>query len=162
MKNNYHHSQRKKINKYGAFFCCCLCSKNQALELTWGHGSSVFLSWSPSRTSSSQDSHQVELCRQLGERLGLKDGEQVHLHSEAFVCLTACQLLPWAEEEVFLFTHSLSRVPQGFLKSCHQVSSVHQVFVEPLTSDDWEILVGEAQWPQSCAVVNACIAYCIW
>lgn len=90
MKNNYHHSQRKKINKYGAFFCCCLCSKNQALELTWGHGSSVFLSWSPSRTSSSQDSHQVELCRQLGERLGLKDGEQVHLHSEAFVWLPAC------------------------------------------------------------------------
>lgn len=79
-------------------------TENQALELTWGHGSSVFLSWSPSRTSSSQDSHQVELCRQLGERLGLKDGEQ------------------------------------GFLKSCHQVSSVHQVFVEPLTSDDWEIL----------------------
>lgn len=91
MKNHhhYHHSQRKKINKYGAFFVC-LCSKNQALELTWGHGSSVFLSWSPSRTSSSQDSHQVELCRQLGERLGLKDGEQVHLHSEAFVCLFDC------------------------------------------------------------------------
>ncbi|KAG7244990.1 hypothetical protein INR49_023556 [Caranx melampygus] len=77
---------------------------NQALELSWGHGSSLFLSWTLNRTSSSFDSHRVELCRQLGEKLGLKDGEQ------------------------------------GFLRPCHQVSSVHQVFVEPLSSDDWEIL----------------------
>lgn len=56
----------------------CLClSQNQALELSWGHGSPVFLSWTQNRTSSSLDSHQVELCRQLGEKLGLKDGEQV-------------------------------------------------------------------------------------
>nr|XP_046273576.1 peroxisome biogenesis factor 1 isoform X2 [Scatophagus argus] len=79
-------------------------NENQALELSWGHGPPVFLSWTHSRTSSSLDSHKVELCRQLGEKLGLKDGEQ------------------------------------GFLRPCHQVSSVHQVFVEPLTSDDWEIL----------------------
>ncbi|XP_035537876.1 peroxisome biogenesis factor 1 [Morone saxatilis] len=79
-------------------------NENQALELSWGHGSSVFLSWTQNRTSSSLDSHKVELCRQLGEKLGLKDGEQ------------------------------------GFLRPCHQVSSVHQVFVEPLSSDDWEIL----------------------
>ncbi|XP_041811333.1 peroxisome biogenesis factor 1 isoform X2 [Chelmon rostratus] len=79
-------------------------SLNEALELSWGHGSPVFLSWTHSRSSSSLDSHTVELCRQLGEKLGLKDGEQ------------------------------------GFLRPCHQVSSVHQVFVEPLSSDDWEIL----------------------
>ncbi|KAM3596021.1 uncharacterized protein V6R79_007067 [Siganus canaliculatus] len=78
--------------------------ENQALELSWGHGSPVFLSWTPKRTSSGLDSHRVELCRQLGEKLGLNDGEQ------------------------------------GFLRPCHQVSSVHQVFVEPLSSDDWEIL----------------------
>ncbi|KAF7659306.1 hypothetical protein LDENG_00000210, partial [Lucifuga dentata] len=77
---------------------------NQALELSWGHGSSVFLSWTQNRTSSSLDDHKVELCRQLGEKLGLRDGEQ------------------------------------GFLRSCQQVSSVHQVFVEPLSCDDWEIL----------------------
>ncbi|XP_076864860.1 peroxisomal ATPase PEX1 isoform X3 [Brachyhypopomus gauderio] len=29
---------------------------------------------------------------------------------------------------------------QGSLRPCHQVQSVHQVFVEPLSSDDWEIL----------------------
>lgn len=75
----------------------CLCSKNQALELSWGHGSSVFLSWTPSRTSSSHDNHQVELCRHLGEKLGLKDGEQVQRHSEQFVfmlavsCPSGCQ-----------------------------------------------------------------------
>ncbi|XP_068188503.1 peroxisomal ATPase PEX1 isoform X2 [Antennarius striatus] len=81
----------------------CL-TENQALELSWGHGSPVFLSWTLSRTSSNQESHKVELCRQLGEKLGLQDGEQ------------------------------------GFLRPCHQISSVHQVFVEPLTCDDWEIL----------------------
>ncbi|XP_034560407.1 peroxisome biogenesis factor 1 [Notolabrus celidotus] len=81
----------------------CL-NENQALELSWGHGCPVFLSWTQNRTSSNLDSHKVELCRQLGETLGLKDGEQ------------------------------------GFLKPCHQVSSVHQVFVEPVSSDDWEIL----------------------
>ncbi|XP_055369013.1 peroxisome biogenesis factor 1 isoform X2 [Betta splendens] len=77
---------------------------NQALELSWSHGDPVFLSWTQNRTSSSLESHQVALCRRLGEKLGLKDGEQ------------------------------------GFLRPCHQVSSVHQVLVEPLTSDDWEIL----------------------
>lgn len=79
-------------------------NENQALELSWGHGSPVFLSWAPNRNSSSVNGHQVELSRQLGEKLGLSDGEQ------------------------------------GFLRPCHQVSSVHQVFVEPLSSDDWEIL----------------------
>ncbi|XP_041665948.1 peroxisome biogenesis factor 1 [Cheilinus undulatus] len=79
-------------------------NENQALELSWGHGCPIFLSWTQNRTTSNLDSHKVELCRQLGEKLGLKDGEQ------------------------------------GFLRPCHQVSSVHQVFVEPLSSDDWEIL----------------------
>uniref|UniRef100_A0A8C5H322 Peroxisomal ATPase PEX1 n=1 Tax=Gouania willdenowi TaxID=441366 RepID=A0A8C5H322_GOUWI len=79
-------------------------SESQALELSWGHGSQVFLSWAPVRASSSWENYKVELSRQLGEKLGLKDGEQ------------------------------------GFLRTCHQVSSLHQVFVEPLSSDDWEIL----------------------
>uniref|UniRef100_A0A3Q2YML2 Uncharacterized protein n=1 Tax=Hippocampus comes TaxID=109280 RepID=A0A3Q2YML2_HIPCM len=29
---------------------------------------------------------------------------------------------------------------KGFLKACQQVSSVHRVFVEPLSADDWELL----------------------
>ncbi|KAJ3608660.1 hypothetical protein NHX12_023191 [Muraenolepis orangiensis] len=78
--------------------------ENQALELSWAHGSPVFLSWTRSRSASKPEEHRVELCRQLGEKLGLKEGEQ------------------------------------GFLRPCQQVSSVHQVFVEPLSSDDWEIL----------------------
>ncbi|KAM8840988.1 peroxisomal ATPase PEX1 isoform 1-T1 [Spinachia spinachia] len=78
--------------------------ENQALELSWAHGAPVFLSWTQNRRSCSLDSNNVELCRQLGEKLGLSDGEQ------------------------------------GFLRPCHQVSSVYRVFVEPLSSDDWEIL----------------------
>ncbi|XP_074543507.1 peroxisomal ATPase PEX1 [Halichoeres trimaculatus] len=78
--------------------------EDQAVELSWGNGLPVFLSWTQNRASSNQDSHKVELCRQLGEKLGLNDGDQ------------------------------------GFLRPCHQVSSVQQVFVEPLSSDDWEIL----------------------
>lgn len=39
---------------------------------------------------------------------------------------------------VFVFFPSL----QGFLRPCLQVQSVQQVFVEPLSTDDWEILVG--------------------
>ncbi|MEQ2293032.1 hypothetical protein AMECASPLE_029044, partial [Ameca splendens] len=50
--------------------------ENQALELSWGNGSPVFLSWTRYRASSGPDGHNVELCRQLGEKLGLKDGEQ--------------------------------------------------------------------------------------
>ncbi|KAJ0003280.1 hypothetical protein NQD34_008378 [Periophthalmus magnuspinnatus] len=80
-----------------------LLNENQALELSWGSGTSAFLSWTCNRNSSN-DTQRVELCRQLGERLGIEDGEQ------------------------------------GFIKPCRQVSSVHQVFVEPLSFDDWEIL----------------------
>nr|XP_057903947.1 peroxisomal ATPase PEX1-like isoform X1 [Doryrhamphus excisus] len=80
-------------------------NENQALELSRSHGPSVFLSWTLNRSSSSSfDSHRVEMCRHLGEKLGLRDGEE------------------------------------GFLRPCQQVSSVHRVFVEPLSSDDWEIL----------------------
>uniref|UniRef100_A0A3P9MJV8 Peroxisomal ATPase PEX1 n=1 Tax=Oryzias latipes TaxID=8090 RepID=A0A3P9MJV8_ORYLA len=79
-------------------------NENQALELSWDGGLTVFLSWCPIRASLGADSHRVELSRQLGEKLGLTDGEQC------------------------------------FLRPCHQVSSLNQVFVEPLSSDDWEIL----------------------
>ncbi|TRY84316.1 hypothetical protein DNTS_025427 [Danionella cerebrum] len=77
--------------------------ENQILELSWGVSPSVFLSWVRSRSSGGPDDT-VELSRQLGEKLGLKDGEQ------------------------------------GFLRPCHQVQSLQQVFVEPLSPDDWEIL----------------------
>lgn len=81
-----------------------LLNENQALELSWGNGSVAFLSWTHTRYSSNCDTYRVELCRQLGEKLGLEDGEH------------------------------------GYIKPCRQVSSVHQVFVEPLSVDDWEIL----------------------
>ncbi|KAL7830386.1 hypothetical protein SRHO_G00315130 [Serrasalmus rhombeus] len=76
--------------------------ESQALELSWGCAAPVFLSWIRSHTSLQEN--RVELSRQLGEKLGLQEGEQ------------------------------------GFLRPCGQVQSVQQVFVEPLSSDDWEIL----------------------
>ncbi|XP_031585150.1 peroxisome biogenesis factor 1 [Oreochromis aureus] len=79
-------------------------NENQPLELSCGHGPPVFLTWTQNRASSSLDSHKVELCRQLGEKQGLTDGEE------------------------------------GFLRPCHQVSSLDRVFVEPVSADDWEIL----------------------
>lgn len=66
--SNHHHK-----HNFGYLF------KSQALELSWGHGSTVFLSWTFGRISSSHDSNEVELCQQLGEKLGLKAGEQVHI-----------------------------------------------------------------------------------
>uniref|UniRef100_A0A8C2IKX1 Peroxisomal ATPase PEX1 n=1 Tax=Cyprinus carpio TaxID=7962 RepID=A0A8C2IKX1_CYPCA len=84
-------------------FATHLClHENQILELSWGVSAPVFLSWTRSRSSGPED--RVEISRQLGERLGLKEGEQ------------------------------------GYLRPCHQVQSVQQVFVEPLSPDDWEIL----------------------
>ncbi|CAL8296525.1 unnamed protein product [Lota lota] len=105
--------------------------ENQALELSWGHGSPVFLSWTRSRSSTKPEEHIVELCRQLGEKLGLKEGEQVRGSRYFAVKDTVC-----------LCVHivTVCCVPKGFLRPCQQVSSVHQVFVEPLSSDDWEIL----------------------
>ncbi|XP_077363973.1 peroxisomal ATPase PEX1 isoform X2 [Festucalex cinctus] len=80
-------------------------NENQALELSSSHGGPpVFLSWTLSSSNSGLDSHHVELCRHLAEKLGLRDGEE------------------------------------GFVRTCQQVSSVHRVFVEPVSADDWEIL----------------------
>ncbi|KAI4890260.1 hypothetical protein NFI96_014035 [Prochilodus magdalenae] len=85
-----------------AFGTCLPDAKPQALELSWGSAAPVFLSWIRSHTSAQEN--RVELSRQLGEKLGLQEGEQ------------------------------------GFLRPCGQVQSVQQVFVEPVSSDDWEIL----------------------
>ncbi|KAL4629882.1 peroxisome biogenesis factor 1 isoform X3 [Arapaima gigas] len=87
-----------------AFGTCLPDAQNQVLELCWGHHAPVYLSWSRCGHRSYQNENTVEVNRQLGDKLGIKDGEQ------------------------------------GFLRPCHQVLSVQQVYVEPLSSDDWEIL----------------------
>lgn len=59
-------------------FATHLClHENQILELSWGVSAPVFLSWIRSRSSGPED--RVEISRQLGEKLGLRDGEQGYL-----------------------------------------------------------------------------------
>ncbi|KAJ8273320.1 hypothetical protein GJAV_G00100240 [Gymnothorax javanicus] len=80
-------------------------AENQVLELSWGESvAPVYLSWTKCLQNSNRSGNTVEVNRQLGDKLGIKDGEQ------------------------------------GFLRPCQQVRSVQQVMVEPLSSDDWEIL----------------------
>lgn len=55
---------------------------------------------------------------------------------------------------MLILTHWLCDFPQSFLRPCHQVSSLHQVFVEPLSSDDWEILVGDTVTCLACLHAN--------
>ncbi|NXH20980.1 PEX1 factor, partial [Bucco capensis] len=64
----------------------------------------VFLSWMESRSRWHQGESIAEINRQLAEKLGIADGEQV------------------------------------FLEPCSHISSCQQVEVEPLSTDDWEIL----------------------
>ncbi|XP_014307880.1 peroxisome biogenesis factor 1 isoform X5 [Myotis lucifugus] len=78
--------------------------QNQAIEVAWGH-QPAFLSWVEGRHFSDQGENVAEINRQVGQKLGLSNGEQV------------------------------------FLKPCSHVVSCQQVEVEPLSADDWEILI---------------------
>ncbi|XP_029444729.1 peroxisome biogenesis factor 1 [Rhinatrema bivittatum] len=52
--------------------------QNQAIEVLWGEDP-VFLSWVEIRHHNHQGENVAEINRQLGEKLGMKDGEQVFL-----------------------------------------------------------------------------------
>ncbi|XP_077915388.1 peroxisomal ATPase PEX1 isoform X5 [Halichoerus grypus] len=78
--------------------------QNQAIEVAWGH-QPAFLSWVEGRHFSDQGENVAEINRQVGQKLGLSNGDQV------------------------------------FLKLCSHVVSCQQVEVEPLSADDWEILI---------------------
>ncbi|XP_074999871.1 peroxisomal ATPase PEX1 isoform X4 [Calonectris borealis] len=77
--------------------------QGQAVKVSCGH-QPVFLSWMEIRHRGRQGENIAEINRQLAEKLGITDGEQV------------------------------------FLEPCSHVSSCQQVEVEPLSTDDWEIL----------------------
>ncbi len=66
--------------------------QNQILELSWGVSAPVFLSWIRSRSSGPED--RVEISRQLGEKLGLKEGEQVCHYNQLKSMETKTVLLP--------------------------------------------------------------------
>ncbi|XP_078094984.1 peroxisomal ATPase PEX1 isoform X3 [Mustelus asterias] len=61
----------------------------QAIELSWGIQQSAFLSWVGRRCTGFEGESIAEINRQLGEKLGLKDGEQVFLRPCAQV--SSCQ-----------------------------------------------------------------------
>ncbi|XP_064300689.1 peroxisomal ATPase PEX1 [Phalacrocorax carbo] len=77
--------------------------QGQAVKVSCGH-QPIFLSWMEIRHRGHQAENIAEMNRQLAEKLGITDGEQV------------------------------------FLEPCSHVSSCQQVEVEPLSTDDWEIL----------------------
>ncbi|XP_064023291.1 peroxisomal ATPase PEX1 isoform X2 [Pogoniulus pusillus] len=77
--------------------------QGQAVKVSCGR-QPAFLSWIEMRHRGHQGESIAELNRQLAEKLGIADGEQV------------------------------------FLEPCSHVSSCQQVEVEPLSTDDWEIL----------------------
>jgi hypothetical protein len=85
-----------------AIFCVI---KNQALELSWGHDARVFLSWTRSRSPANQEDHKVALSRQLGEKLGLRDGEQVMM-SHSLILLPIPQTHQALITPLFLITNS--------------------------------------------------------
>ncbi|XP_048462372.1 peroxisome biogenesis factor 1 [Rhincodon typus] len=61
----------------------------QAIELSWGLQQTAFLSWVGRRYTGFEEENIVEINRQLGIKLGLKDGEQVFLRPCAQV--SSCQ-----------------------------------------------------------------------
>ncbi|XP_067864854.1 peroxisome biogenesis factor 1 isoform X2 [Heterodontus francisci] len=61
----------------------------QAIELSWGIQQSAFLSWVGRRYTGFEGEKIAEINRQLGEKLGVKDGEQVFLRPCAQV--SSCQ-----------------------------------------------------------------------
>ncbi|XP_054672180.1 peroxisomal ATPase PEX1 isoform X6 [Grus americana] len=77
--------------------------QGQAVKVSCGQ-QPIFLSWMEIRHRGHQSENIAEINRQLAEKLGITDGEQV------------------------------------FLEPCSHVSSCQQVEVEPLSTDDWEIL----------------------
>uniref|UniRef100_A0A7N4P3Y6 Peroxisomal ATPase PEX1 n=1 Tax=Sarcophilus harrisii TaxID=9305 RepID=A0A7N4P3Y6_SARHA len=52
--------------------------QNQAIEVAWGH-QPVFLSWVEGRPHSNHGENVAEINRQVGQKLGISDGEQVFL-----------------------------------------------------------------------------------
>uniref|UniRef100_UPI00398EE35A peroxisomal ATPase PEX1 n=1 Tax=Pristiophorus japonicus TaxID=55135 RepID=UPI00398EE35A len=61
----------------------------QPIELSWGLQQSAFLSWVGRRYTGFEGENIAEINRQLGEKLGVKDGEQVFLRPCAQV--SSCQ-----------------------------------------------------------------------
>uniref|UniRef100_A0A4W3J9M4 Peroxisomal ATPase PEX1 n=1 Tax=Callorhinchus milii TaxID=7868 RepID=A0A4W3J9M4_CALMI len=58
---------------------CVLYINCQTIELSWGLQQSAYLSWVGRRYGGFKEENIVEINRQLGEKLGIKDGEQVFL-----------------------------------------------------------------------------------
>ncbi|XP_036614925.1 peroxisome biogenesis factor 1 [Trichosurus vulpecula] len=52
--------------------------QNQAIEVAWGH-QPIFLSWVEGRHHSNRGENVAEINRQVGQKLGISDGEQVFL-----------------------------------------------------------------------------------
>ncbi|XP_062846764.1 peroxisome biogenesis factor 1 isoform X2 [Trichomycterus rosablanca] len=91
----------------------------------------------------------VYLSPNIVSQLSLRENQVLELSWEdgrtVFLSWIRGHTVSSQEDKVELSRHlgeklGLHEGVQGFLKPCVQVQSVQQVFVEPLSSDDWEIL----------------------
>lgn len=57
-----------------------MLTQGQAVELSGGHCTPVYLSWTRCQHRLNKEEITVEVNRQLGEKLGIRDGQQVIQH----------------------------------------------------------------------------------
>ncbi|XP_073094939.1 peroxisomal ATPase PEX1 isoform X2 [Manis javanica] len=92
--------------------------QNQAIEVAWGH-QPAFLSWVEGRHFSDQGENVAEINRQVGQKLGLSDGEQElhvtsleeHLLDQIRIVFPKAIFPVWVDQHTYIFVQIVALVP---------------------------------------------------